>query len=67
MRFSWRRKKHIALTTRAFIRRNFNDDGEYTGDNPYLSGCTITSLLMRWHRSGRITDTEYMALLREYT
>lgn len=72
MRFSWRRKVHVSMvvhdakSARVFIRSSFNNNGEYCGDNPYLAGSSIMSMLMRWHRSGMISDIEYLALLREY-
>lgn len=69
MRFSWRRKKHVQLkikgikAAQAFINSEFNNEGMYCGDNPYLANVSVEDMLLRWRGSDAITAEEY-ALLR---
>ena len=46
-----------------FLNTQFNADGEYMGDNPYLSHVTVGDMLLRWQNEGIFSDEDY-ALLR---
>ena len=69
MRFSWRRKKHVSIkvhdlkSAQFFLNTQFNSEGIYCGDNPYLSEVTVETMLLRWQNEG-IFSAEDMALLR---
>ena len=69
MRFSWRRKNHVSIkvhdlkSAQFFLNTQFNSEGIYCGDNPYLANVSKADMLLRWRSSDAITAEEY-ALLR---
>ena len=56
-------KVHDLESAQAFLNTQFNADGEYMGDNPYLSHVTIGDMLLRWYNAKAISPDDY-ALLR---
>ena len=50
-------------SAQAFLNTQFNADGEYMGDNPYLSHVTVCDMLLRWRNEGIFSPEDY-ALLR---
>ena len=56
-------KVHDIESAQAFLNTQFNADGEYMGDNPYLSHVTVGDMLLRWYNAKAISPDDY-ALLR---
>ena len=50
-------------SAQTFLNTQFNADGEYMGDNPYLSHVTVGDMLLRWRNEGIFSPEDY-ALLR---
>ena len=47
----------------AFLNTQFNSEGIYQGDNPYLANVTVEQMLLRWNNEGLFSPEDY-ALLR---
>ena len=50
---------------KSYIRKNFTA-GIYSGDNPYLTEVTVSSILRRWLDAGELSAIDYARLHYEF-
>ena len=48
----------------AFLNTQFNSEGLYCGDNPYLANVTVEQMLLRWQLEGTLSADDLRTLRR---
>ena len=59
-------KVHDLESAQFFLNTQFNSEGIYCGDNPYLAGTTVAAMIIRWYHCDEITHEVYERLLKDY-